>query len=351
MVEKTKQEDKWKEFLLKSSVPLEQLVSEKLSNRGFHIKGEYPYLRPNEQEIKTEFSIDIHASDKPEKETSDIGGVLHLLIECKYNHPGVRWIFSPSLREYKGPVSKNVLKCLDQLTSEFLENKREHLTIDPNLPFCTRGIELNTSGFDPNTIARGQNQLNYCLPNLVCEEIRSQIDQDFEDTTMSLICQILVTTANLYTLKTNLDLETYQSAKALEDVAQQTDALVLDQETGPYLYQYWEQVGRTFFHDYDLTFDEQSEMRRRNPILIENTKRLKERIQQQLPDRDHWKWFRKRVIPLKTRVIVVRLNALDNLLEKIKLAKTNARESIKKRQAMKVVENGKRIYGLPSNQT
>lgn len=52
---------KWKDALLKTSLPLEYLVAEQLSDLRFGIHGEYHYLRPNEQGIPTEFSIDIWA--------------------------------------------------------------------------------------------------------------------------------------------------------------------------------------------------------------------------------------------------------------------------------------------------
>lgn len=95
MSEKQKDDNRWKENLLKSSLPLEQLVSEKLENKNLYISGEYPYIKPNEQDINTEFSIDLHAYETIRNAYTMR---LHLLIECKYNYPGVKWVFSPHIQ-------------------------------------------------------------------------------------------------------------------------------------------------------------------------------------------------------------------------------------------------------------
>src|SRR4051812_48864672 len=87
----------WKDYLLQSSLPLEQIVSEKLDSNQWHIDGEFPYVRPNEQDINTEFSVDLRAFALAESiESGDIDtyASLDLLIECKYNYPGTRWVFS-----------------------------------------------------------------------------------------------------------------------------------------------------------------------------------------------------------------------------------------------------------------
>jgi hypothetical protein len=56
-----KSNKKLKDSLLKTSMPLEYLVAEKLSELKYGIQGEYHYLRPNETGVPTEFSADIWA--------------------------------------------------------------------------------------------------------------------------------------------------------------------------------------------------------------------------------------------------------------------------------------------------
>ncbi|HEX8904068.1 MAG TPA: hypothetical protein VF771_04460, partial [Longimicrobiaceae bacterium] len=78
---------KWKAALLKTSLPLEVVVSEKLSHLHFDVWGEHAYVRANEQNVPTEFSVDISAVGDLDNETC--WGTLRLLAECKYNYPGV----------------------------------------------------------------------------------------------------------------------------------------------------------------------------------------------------------------------------------------------------------------------
>src|SRR5229473_4520754 len=101
----------WKENLLKSSLPLEQLVAEELEKNTFYIAGEYSYTRKNEHEINTEFSIDLlsHKSNLVEK--SQFGDILNILIECKYTYPTTKWVFSP----HPHPGFKSLgIYCLNQ---------------------------------------------------------------------------------------------------------------------------------------------------------------------------------------------------------------------------------------------
>src|SRR5437773_1986873 len=102
-----KKEKDWKDALLKSSLPLEQLVSETLESNGFTIGGEYSYVRPNEHNARTEFSIDLHTDDTVmrKSEKVEIEARLNLLVECKYCSPGVKWIFSPYAKKITGPLS------------------------------------------------------------------------------------------------------------------------------------------------------------------------------------------------------------------------------------------------------
>jgi hypothetical protein len=85
---------KWKDYLLKSSLPLEHVVRRELAGVGMTGLGAFSYLRPNEHGIITEFSVDVWGSLSIGNERSE-WGTFDALVECKYNYPGVRWVFSP----------------------------------------------------------------------------------------------------------------------------------------------------------------------------------------------------------------------------------------------------------------
>jgi len=232
--------DKWKDHLLKSSLPLEQLVAEKLIKKNLQIAGEYPYIRPNEQNINTEFSVDLHAYATYAK-----GGVtstrLNYLIECKYNYPGVKWVFTPHTNGLGNPLFSYTISHEE---NEILFHLWELSRYIPfYIPICTRGIELHNNGFDPNIIFHGLNQLLYGMPNLIFQEANIVKHRSYRvniGVDESIIYLILVTTADLFVLKTNQSLEIYHTAKSLDDIAEKVDVLLVEQELGPNLQQYCE---------------------------------------------------------------------------------------------------------------
>jgi hypothetical protein len=287
-----KKEKDWKEYLLKSSLPLEQIVSKKLENKQMGIVGEYPYIRPNEQGIHTEFSIDLHAVKFLGTQLQSVPidlkkytARLNLLIECKYNHPGVRWIFSPYPPNFEMPLTVFRLQKMGKHSTFSLD-----LDTEPFLPFCTRGIELHGTGFDPNNISRGLSQLRYGMPNLILQEIdRLKPSNRLFFTEQSLIGLMLVTTADLYVLRADQDIEAYRSAESLEDVAQKVDALVVSQERGPHLQQYCEELCETRFN--------------RKPS---------DHVEQQLIKKEVNEDF-----PMEFQIIVVGLNSLEDVIDLI----------------------------------
>lgn len=289
MSNKQGNENKWKDFLLKSSLPLEQLVAQKLGKKGLHVAGEYPYIRPNEQDISTEFSVDLYAyrTIKPSSTESDCWKRLNLLVECKYNYPGIKWIFSPQTRWNTGVG----------YIGTFLNGKKHcYHTIERFLPSCTRGIELNNTGFDPNTISHGLNQLRYGMPNLILQKITTNLDKQMPDKPqISLIGLILVTTADLYVLKPDLDLESYYLAENLNDVAEPVSHLVVLQERGPHLQEYCEHVIKNSIKRPNINVSDAS-------IIVESS---------------YIKNSLETLIPKSSSIIVVNINFWDEIIDEI----------------------------------
>jgi hypothetical protein len=230
-------QDRWKDDLLKSSLPLEHLVAEKLERKNLLIAGEYPYIRPNGQNIETEFSADLHAYVlfRSSSESTNKSR-LNFLVECKYNYPGVKWVFSPHARGQGEPLS---IHTLEQRDNDVSIDSPRNLYL--NLPICNHGICLHNSGSDLNAITHGLDQLRYAMPNLVLQEAGKM--QGFRVNIRlerSFACLILVATADLYVLKPDQNLEAYRSTKTLDDVAAQVDTLIVAQERGPSLQKYCE---------------------------------------------------------------------------------------------------------------
>jgi hypothetical protein len=225
---------KWKDALLKTSLPLEYLVAEKLGKHGFHIDGEYSFVRRNEQNIETEFSVDLQASELLKKGKGDYWADLNFLIECKYNYPGVRWVFSP--HPENSEIGIGVVNILEQLCTRRIADKKLIYEFEEDLPYCVKGIELHETDANTQSIDRGIYQLKYAVLELASNMIYFQVDEwNDEDLHLGVICPILVTTASLHVFRDGLTLEQFQNASDLNEVAEEVDALVAYQENKPQL--------------------------------------------------------------------------------------------------------------------
>ena len=230
----TKQKDtNWKDALLKTSLPLEYLVADKLSNLRFGIQGEYHYLRPNEQGIQTEFSIDIWAVNHLFKKNLGIWASLNYLIECKYCHPGVKWLFAPHTEtDTERLLERTTVHALDQLCTRQIFDKRPLWKLAIQFPICFKGVELYSKDATAQNIERGRSQLRYGTPRLAIHLSETQM-MTFHDEELLIqfICPILVTTADLFVLNKGLNLKDFQNINQVIDIASEVPALIL---TNPY---------------------------------------------------------------------------------------------------------------------
>lgn len=225
----------WKKALLKSSLPLELLVGEILYKNSVNVNGEYTYLRMNEQGANTEFSIDLWGN-----KLFNNDGVnwlnLNFLVECKYNSPGIRWLFAPYTNNediYAGVLSVFQDLCTKRIDDDPLYD------LDQDLFYCFKGIELHSDNANPNSIIRGLSQLRYGIPHQVKRIIIKQLlTKHDDDLIIEVICPILITTSELYVIKTGLDLNCYQNANELEEIATKVESLVCYQPIGSHLLDY-----------------------------------------------------------------------------------------------------------------
>lgn len=224
---------KWKNALLKTSLPLEYLVAEQLSDLRFGIQGEYHYLRPNEQGIPTEFSIDIWAVTELFKKNRLIWAGLNYLIECKYCHPGIKWLFAPHTKsDTEHLLEGSTVYTLDQLCTRQIFDKRPIWNLAKQFPICFKGVELHQKDATSQNIERGRSQLRYGTPRLAIHLYECHM-MNFNDEELHLefICPILVTTAELFVLKNGLGLNDFRNVNELSEIASEVPALIL---TNPY---------------------------------------------------------------------------------------------------------------------
>lgn len=226
---------KWKDALLKTSLPLELLVAEKLDAAGFWVSGEYTYLRTNESGADTEFSVDISAFRLLSSEVKQ-WGQLELLVECKYNYPGVKWVFAPVPN--RDAVEFGLISLLQDLCTSKISRDVLY-DVDRELTYCMRGVELHANDANPQSIKHGADQLRYALPDKAMRVLVGQaLEQSDEFLSASLLCPILVTTSSLHILHTGMSLQDFQGAKDMSDISDETDALIISQEPGRHMSSY-----------------------------------------------------------------------------------------------------------------
>lgn len=229
----SKEYGKWKDFLLKSSLPLEQVVAEKVSNIGLHVGGEFSYLRSNEQNNFAEFSIDLRASTLNQlREDISIWSTLELLIEFKYSSPNVDWIFarSPKLE----PSTANCLHNYDFLSSYWVKDTSPIIDIEKDAQYAVNGLALTDKFADNKRIKHGLNQLRYAIPSFLEKKASEDLLSD-EEHSIRLVAPILVTNSPLRLLKENVSFEDIRSADSLDDITDVHNVIYHYQQTGPEL--------------------------------------------------------------------------------------------------------------------
>lgn len=239
----SKKMKKWKDALLKSSLPLEYIIANKLEKLDIHVLGEYSFWRANENKINTEFSVDLLAIHFLEqtKGKEDFWGTLHFLIECKYSYPTVKWTFSPFPEEHGLVVG--AIAIFQDFAATRVDTDVLY-TFDDNFDYCWKGIELHEDSVDPNRITHGINQLRYGSIQLSKDCLISQVGS-WHDSELNIefICPILITTAPLYVFKHGLSLDNFQKAENVEDIAKEVEAVIVNPDPGVELKKYVKTVG------------------------------------------------------------------------------------------------------------
>jgi hypothetical protein len=233
---------KWKTGLLKSGLPLEYVTARTLSELGYHMLGEYPYMRSAESGGEKEFSVDIRAHKL--FQDGERLHALNLLIECKYRQLGTSWIFAESLADFHAVG-------LVQTTEDLLPirfNSDELYKFEERIGYCVTGIELGADGAGiRDKLMHGVYQLRYAMPRLFLSECGSAVGNFWLDIpVVGMLCPILVTTAELRVLKPGLSLQHFQDAAELDDVSERKDAVILNEQSGPHLQSFADTLADAF---------------------------------------------------------------------------------------------------------
>jgi len=224
----------WKQKLLSSSIPLEYESATILSKHGFQVQPDYAYRR-NDTGIVKEFSVDIRAySFAPFTNPNVIKSELSLLIECKYRHPNIFWLFLPDPNPSDTPlVVGPIIKVIDTFSPWRVLDPI--LSIEDDIPIAYKGIEIDTSNGNvyDSELRHGLYQLLFAIPRLIAEDIRSAIIDHLEDNVPLYYTQILLTTARLFVTTSKFKIEDVKYSKNINDFTTEVPFISVFVPTGP----------------------------------------------------------------------------------------------------------------------
>jgi hypothetical protein len=218
----------WKNYLLSSGIPLEHSVTNILRQLGSPHPAEFIYERINEIGLHTQFSIDISAPFI----LSERDIWLELLIECKYRHKGIKWVFMPEeYRAILGPDFKDVFIILDELADNHKIDRDVLDGYSKQYKPCGKGIELLKNDFNPKALNQAVNQLKYAFAEKVLYSMIHQVDKLLgESSPIFAFIPIIVTTAELWRVNPDISFEEINKADDPTDIATKEDILFVNNE-------------------------------------------------------------------------------------------------------------------------
>jgi hypothetical protein len=218
----------WKDHLLASGVPLEHSVARIFEELGLRHPKEFRYERKNEVGIPQVFSVDIHSAHIDKERNF----WLETLVECKYRHDGTKWVFTP--RDYEasfGPKFAQLFVTLDQCCPDRVLDREAYTKFEDKYPLCEKGIELLPEDANPKTIEQAVRQLRYAVVANTVSAFSAQRSGALNNPGVPIfvIVPIVVTTAELWRLRTGTTVEDVRRAEGIGEVADAQGVVVLQQ--------------------------------------------------------------------------------------------------------------------------
>jgi len=218
---------KWKDYLLKSGLPLEYEVKELLDKRKCISSFEYSYLRSDENKIINEFSFDIDSA------YIKMNHFFKLMIECKYRDSSTNWLFLPGEVYHPNEFGEPTFLHPCDYFTDTLDFPRKDLELKKIGKSCVKGIELTTTGQNPKTITQAVNQLSYAMAEMITDSMLHQYEELLSSSDFIFYnVPIIVTTANLFRLKEDVTIEKIKSSNEISELATKEDYLILETKIG-----------------------------------------------------------------------------------------------------------------------
>ncbi len=236
----------WKSHLLSSGVPLEYAVIDVLDQLFIKEPIEYTYERKNEVGRDTEFSVDVFATTYLDKTATRC----KFLIECKYRHDSIKWVFTPFHLSESEAIELEVAIddfAIDRSKTNFLLDSFYSIS-----DLCYKGIEVSEKDSNSESIKKAVYQIRYAMPDLIYEEVSSQIRLKLSNSKYNfpaVLIRLIVTTAELWQIKSGTSLEDFKSANEIDEVAVKKNMIILHDRPGATYVKY---AAAKFISNFDI---------------------------------------------------------------------------------------------------
>lgn len=222
----------WKDLLLKSGLPLENDIKRYLDSLGCISHFEFSYIKTDESKVDKEFTYDIDASYIQDQNFID------LMIECKYRHESVKWIFLPDKYGGPGEIDPNsFIHPIDYFVSlSFPYRYSFPITL---APLCSKGIEITPNSNNEKSITQAIYQLSYAFAPKIAESIEHQVYEllgGIEHIFYHI--PIILTTAKLFRIKEDIAIPDIKQTDDINEIADEHDMLVMRHSIGKQLEEY-----------------------------------------------------------------------------------------------------------------
>lgn len=256
---------KWKDALLSSGLPLESSVTNMLTGRGCVVHGEHEFTVPQPDGSLMHRSVDLSAWWQLPTLN------LKLLIECKYRRDGVKWMFLPPRHKAMGNYDWFTNSLVSPFVPPWYCDLK--LIIPPVVSFhhqppvdkhthrlATKGVQL-VPGKAGESDAKGDSISETPVRNALSQVIFGTTSQQFGFTPIpkdhldiylhsmhfAFLLPIIVTTAELFILNRDADVQAIRNANQVDDIADQVNTLIIDYPQSAMLRQF---VHALLYHDY-----------------------------------------------------------------------------------------------------
>lgn len=221
----------WKEHLLRSGVPLEYEVATVLGQAGMEVEADFSYLRRDLGGAK-EWSVDILATWEGRTRRQQLS--LHILIECKYRSPEKLFVFLQAPTTIVSPlILGGTVNAFSQFSLFYLPYGCFE-TLEKQLAWVYKGVELHQRDAVEEDIRHGIQQLRYATPSALRQAFEFATDAALGGSGYAIFfTKIMVTNAPILVLDRRAGLEAIRSAEHIEDITSQEQTVIMFSDYGP----------------------------------------------------------------------------------------------------------------------